>query len=317
MNLVLFVSILAAVQPAPQPVAVRYEPIAELKNYSPTSFEPWSPKGLLALTGRDGLSVFDPRQPTQSPRRIALAGYDARWSPEGDWILFQSGRGATSRLIAVQVADAWADTIYTGEDLWPYVWASDGRIYGWLRTRSHPRVSIGPPRRWLEEHKSEKRVPHAILLPMGIGFMPGAAPSDWILPIYDPRTASVLLRNTFPGDSLYLAMVTGKGASVIDTRGNLVRTIPMDSVSDWWSVSADGQLLLGDREILTPDGENLADAVLFVGDATGSWATRIEGAPSGITPFWSRQGDLFCAKDPVTDVVHVGRVVCTLPRLKR
>ena len=297
----LLTSLVLATTPAP-PRSANYEEIANLKDFSPLSFEPWSRSGLLGLTGRDGLYVFDPASPGSVPRLVASENVgSARWSPDGGWLVIQVG----PRLITIRTSDSTRDTVYAGETLWPYLWASDGRIYGWSRPHDSGRVVVDPPARWRAEHP-EKRVAHAtivITIPGPFGFMPGANPSEWSLPF--DRT---LVAEPFPGDSLYLVRSAETGSSLVDVHGKVIRTLS-DSLALWTSVSSDGRLLIGFQEVETPDGETVAHSILHVGDARGAWSLRLQGAPDGTFPKWAPMDDIFCAEDPIVFSARVGRVV--------
>jgi hypothetical protein len=315
MILNLLAATILAATPA-RPATATYESLASLKRFQPLRLEPWSSRGLLGLIGSGGMYVFDLSHPKSPPRLVALERvHHARWSPDGGWLLFEVGRSAGDfRLVTLRVSDSARDTVYTGQELWPYVWASDGRIYGWTRSRSpRTRVAIDPPQRWHREHP-EPRKPHAMLLiPDPFGFMPGPSPSEWSLGVPAMgHEGSMLLRNPFPGDSLYLVTIltnSARGrASVIDTRGRVVREIG-DSLAEWTSVSADGRLVIGDQEVETPDGENLAHALLYVGDTEGVWSVRLRGAPDGVSPTWAPRDYVFCAQDPGPDVLRIGRVI--------
>ena len=296
----LAISLLATTPAAPQ--SATYEEIANLQGFSPLSFEPWSKRGLLGLTGRGGLYVFDPAKPGSRPRLVASESIgSARWSPDGGWLVVSKGNS----LITIRVSDSARDTVYTGgSPLWPYLWASDGRIYGWSGHRPSGRVVVDPPARWRAEHP-EPREAHATILtviPGPFGFMPGANPSEWSLP-YD----RIMVADPFPGDSLFLVWGNGK-SSVADVHGREIRQLS-HSTALWTSVSSDGRLVIGFREIETADGETIAHSILHVGDAQGRWFLRLQGARDGVLPKWAPNDYVFCAEDPITFSTRVGRVV--------
>src|SRR5262249_10625737 len=150
---------------------------------------------------------------------------------------------AKSHLITVRASDSARDTIFSGDNVWAYVWASDGRIYGWTGSVAHRRrIAVDPPPRWRAEHP-EPREAHPVIVKLfhPFGFMPGANASEWSLPV---DAAHVYLGNALPGDSLYL--VTGevagqrrRASSFIDLHGRFVRETG-DSLAIWTSVSSDG-----------------------------------------------------------------------------
>jgi hypothetical protein len=291
-----------------------YESIQDLEGYKPLAFQPWSPDGrLLALIGKRGeLYVWDVTQPERPPRMLAPKANElARWSPDGGWLLFEGyDRNVAIRQIAVRISDAHADTLLLPK-VWPVWWASDGNIYGWAGEQPlRHRVVIDPPKLWLSEHWAPH--PDKAVLFSDFGFLPGPKPQEWGLAVMrEPGVQYVLLRNAFPGDSLYLAQEGGSHPMwikncVLNLRGNVVRELGRSDGVDWTSVSADGKYLLGEVELDTPgDAEH---SVLYVGDSRGESSTRLDHAPEGVSPHWAPHGYLFCARDLVAGVVHVGRI---------
>jgi hypothetical protein len=317
MTLSLLIATVLATAPAPPRVAT-YETIADLKGFTISGVDAWSSTGLLVVEGSAGICLFDPARPKEPPKPLAVRG-SPRWAPEADWLVVEAanmraGTGASNFcLVAVRLSDSAKDTIYTGAELWPYVWASDGKIYGWTRARGHGmRVAVEPPAEWKREHPESRRV-HAVLfgVPDPFGFVPGANPSEWSLPFSSMgHEGSIFLRNAYPGDSLYLATIIGRSwprSAVIDLHGRVVREVG-DSLAEWTSVSSDGRLLIGYEEIDNPQGENILHSFLHVGDAEGSWSLRLREAPDGVLPQWSPSDYIFFARDPIADVLRIGRV---------
>jgi hypothetical protein len=313
-----------------------YESIRDLKGYRPLAFEPWSPSGrYLGMIGRKGeLRVWDAGQPEQSPRVVARHADElARWSPDGGWLLFEGLDKTESHcLIAVRLSDASRDT-FPFPLAWPYLWASDGRIYGWTggpqvaieQPHDHwlkHRVVAGPPKLWSSDHPGPN--PGKAVLFSSFGFLPGPKPTEWDLAINrDPAVKYVILESAFPGDSLFLAIVGGSTAAssrncVMDLRGNVIREIKDPNEADvggcmeradWNSVSADGKYLIGAREKKHwPFVNGEPHSIVYVGDTRGQWSTPVRGALEGAGPRWAPNGYEYCAEDHIAGVLRVGRI---------
>ena len=89
---------------------------------------------------------------------------------------------------------------------------------------------------------------------------------------------------------------------IIDNDGRIVRSLGWEVT--WTSVSADGQLLVGFKEL--DRDEDIASAQMFVGDAASTWQGPVPGVDYALDPRFSRSG-LLVAYDG-RDSVHVERL---------
>ncbi|HET9887182.1 MAG TPA: hypothetical protein VFR10_06675 [bacterium] len=138
-----------------------------------------------------------------------------------------------------------------------------------------------------------------------------------------PAVLSVL--DVFVSDRRVLAMVYPMGKSpynaVIEADGTLLATFENTgeavqeegrSLQRWHtgflpvSVSADGMLLAGTRDI--EDGHAMYSSEIFIADVAAQWVVPLEGAPQGMDPRFSRQGNWIAFAEFNGDLIHVGRV---------
>ena len=292
-------ALLNAVKSGSAHANVRIVPLASLHLW-PARLAPWSPREtLLALTGPDGIYVFDAGQPRRAARRI-VACQDAyvSWSPDGTWLAcaLLDPRAQWETIVAVPAAGGNQDTLYNGQTVWPFLWASDGYIYCWQSgpDGSQIRQRLSPPARWQSRYFQPFEASPALVLNSRSGplsyrrFDCSPQPTETNLPALDSLAAcgNLLLREHFPTNRQWLMTGPGGETLIVDEDGRVVRSFPRGIT--WSSVSADGRFLAGYREVDTE--ADVASAQLFIGDALGTWAAAVDGIDYAIEPRLSRRG---------------------------
>lgn len=317
------------------PRSARFRPLASLPTwrlpYCPAGGSPWSSDGkLLALTNGQVLAVFDAMHPEEPPKVVHISSPPTNmtisWSPVGRWIAChtksytrpEGARGVviTDSLWAVPVDEGRAVPVAT-RDVWPFLWASDGYIYGWEGTTIE---RFPPPNPWRARNPVTAQRITRVVYTLGQGtvfFTPGNPPTAVRVPT---SIGHVFEGDPFPGGGLFIIRRYAYGpgtpayGAVVDVRGVEHASLDGPAREDSsgtnlgpafgaTTVTADGQYVLGYYEV--DRDEDVAKAVVYVVGRNGGSRIPVEGACYSVQPECSPRGN-YLALEALHGGVEVG-----------
>jgi hypothetical protein len=298
--------------------------------FCPAGGSPWSPDGRLLAVGNGlELAVFDVTRPQEAPRVIFTAAPPTNmtisWAPDGRWIACHaktywhpSDRGG------VRIADLlWAIPVAGGRpvlvdevDAWPFLWASDGYIYGW---KGRVVQKYAAPDPWRAGNPATRSTSPRLVYTLGQGtvlFTPGDPPRTVRVP---PTIGNVFEGDPLPdgGGFLIKRFYCGRGqppyGAVVSVGLEPLSSLDGPAREDSsgtdlelfapTSVSADGRYVLGFYEV--DRDEDVAKAVVYVVDSGGRWRLPVEGAVYSTRPECSPRGN-FLALEVLRGGLEVG-----------
>src|SRR5712691_1998324 len=163
----------AGTHPKP-PDQVRIDSVAALPACRPAELRGWSPRGTrLALISSEGLGVFDASHPSEPIRHLMAGQPRVIWSPDGNWIAcqlrlpFRSVR--VEQIVATRITGTECDTLWSGPEAWPMLWACDGNLYFWGDERPAARHALLPPPSWRREHPRPYAPRSELVMTLGFG----------------------------------------------------------------------------------------------------------------------------------------------------
>jgi hypothetical protein len=258
--------------------------------------------GLLAVDSAGTLAVFDASRPQDPPKTLltmpAPTNITVSWSRDGQWIACKTKTYSQPRHAGIAIAESlWAipaaggrpKLIQGGVEVWPFLWGSDGFLYGWVGTRT---FRFAPPTSLASENPdATARTPSLALLPRQEIVRITAGDPPEVVPL--PQLGRVLQRGRFPDGRRFLMtrLEPGQGPRnvVVDATGRILAGLDGSAREDSsgtplgyftaTSVTADGQYVAGFYEVDTKAGEDIAKAVVFLTDATGRSRLPVDGAP--------------------------------------
>ena len=308
----------------------RFERLATLRwhlPFCPAGGSPWSPSGtLLAVDSSGRLGVFDASRPQVPPRTLLAmsspTSIAVSWSPDGRWIACRTktysrpngNLSISDTLWVIPVTDG-GPTVAGSAVGWPFLWGSDGILYWWDDAQASRFVPPAPPSP--QEPDRSRRVPGlAEFLHQGIARVTPGDPPE-VAPLH---LGQALLHGTFRDGRRFLVQRIGSeprsvvvsatgevlasldGAAREDSSGTLLRYFSPNSVT------AQGRYIIGFYEVDTKDGDNIAKAVVFLTDTTGTSRIPVDGANYSTRAECSILGT-WLALEVLSGGVEVGKLI--------